>query len=569
MPIQALKFTAKPPGSDPSRSELPCERVQDLEKLRDDTLPVVYLLRSGEDLEALRQFKDIVLDRGFKNIHKGLASYLLGLGTERIPLLEGRYGASGQLLRSIRTLLTRAAAKGERNLYLLGVEPEIFTELWEKAGQPQAPKAAAKPPAGKSTPRQTEFSAAPPALFQLMDRLEEPAELSERFLGRSNDAQLVRQLILRAAQLDTPVLITGDTGSGKELVAREIHECSQRKGQPFVPVNCGAIPSELLEAELFGYQKGSHSTAFKDKMGLWEYAGGGTLFLDEIADLQPRHQVKILRALQENQIHRVGETRDIKVHARVLAAANRDLFAMVQGGEFREDLYYRLRGFLIRTPALREHADDIPLLAQALWKNITGDKNQRLPETLLAELKAYRWPGNVRELRTVLSNLWGFFPEAAKAEKLRLDHLLAIFYLEGQNASTPDTPIAENAFTLYRAECLRHLRRLDETVRAIQVTVTPPREKEPANGMAVDNVQAALRLRFDELNQLCTRRLLFHSDQMYACVARLIWKLESFQKQLREDSPDAWRYWTEDVNEEFKLLLSALFKEVERVLGSG
>ena len=194
----------------------------------------------------------------------------------------------------------------------------------------------------------------------------------------------------------------GDTGTGKEIVARSIYENSERRRHDFVTVNCGAIPRDLLENELYGHVKGAYTDAKEDKSGLWEAAGEGVLFLDEIGDLQPEHQAKVLRALEDAEIRKLGATKGTKVKARIIAATNRDLHAMVQTGQFREDLYYRLRGFLIRTPALREHPDDIPLLAQHFWQKINHGKRKILPPEILTELKSCRWPGNARELKMML-----------------------------------------------------------------------------------------------------------------------------------------------------------------------
>jgi transcriptional regulator with GAF, ATPase, and Fis domain len=166
------------------------------------------------------------------------------------------------------------------------------------------------------------------------------------------------------------VLVLGDTGTGKEVIARSIHNYSARASEKFVPVNCGAIPSELLESELFGHKRFTFTDAKYDKKGLWEITGNGTLFLDEVGDLALIHQVKILRALEENKIRPIGEVKEIRVNARVIAATNRDLFSMVKAGHFREDLYYRLRSFLLRTPGLRDHPEDIPTLARFFWKKI-------------------------------------------------------------------------------------------------------------------------------------------------------------------------------------------------------
>jgi DNA-binding NtrC family response regulator len=199
--------------------------------------------------------------------------------------------------------------------------------------------------------------------------------------------------------------VQGGTGTGKEVVARMIHNLSSRAAESFVPVNCGGIPPDLLESELFGHVRGSFTGALRDKTGLWTLADAGTLFLDEISDMPLPHQVKVLRALEDGCFRAVGGEREIKSGARIIVATNRDLWQMVETGRFREDLYYRLFTFRIRTPALREHPEDIPELAAHFWRRFAGDKTPPLPAEVLQELKTHSWPGNARELRSFLINV--------------------------------------------------------------------------------------------------------------------------------------------------------------------
>jgi transcriptional regulator with PAS, ATPase and Fis domain len=204
------------------------------------------------------------------------------------------------------------------------------------------------------------------------------------------------------------VLIQGETGTGKEVVALAIRDFGPRAGQPFIPVNCGGFSADLLESELFGHVKGAFTGALREKPGLWTLAHAGTLFLDEISELTPQHQVKVLRALEDGTYRAVGGEKEFKSGARIIAATNRDLRQMVEAGTFREDLYYRLFTFRIRTPALREHPEDIPELAAHFWQKFAGAACPPLPVEVMQELKAYRWPGNVRELRSFLINVFTF-----------------------------------------------------------------------------------------------------------------------------------------------------------------
>jgi two-component system response regulator PilR (NtrC family) len=232
----------------------------------------------------------------------------------------------------------------------------------------------------------------------------EAAPADGGLLGRDPSVDQLRSLIERLARSQAPVHICGESGTGKELVARLIHQRGPRGSAAFVPVNCGAIPSELMESEFFGHLKGSFTGALRDKSGLFQAAEGGTLFLDEVADLPLHMQVKLLRALQERRVRPVGSESEIPVNVRVISATHRDLSGLVASGQFRQDLYYRLNVIEVRTPALRERRGDIPLLAASILARLTdGDGRQpQLTADALAQLMAYEFPGNVRELENVL-----------------------------------------------------------------------------------------------------------------------------------------------------------------------
>ncbi len=229
--------------------------------------------------------------------------------------------------------------------------------------------------------------------------------IDRRLLGDSPPMRNLRQQIDKLARSQAPVYISGESGSGKELVARLIHERGPRANQPFVPVNCGAIPTELMESEFFGHRKGSFSGAIEDKPGLFQAAHGGTLFLDEVADLPLPMQVKLLRAIQEKAVRSVGGQQERVVDVRILCATHKDLGAEVAGERFRQDLYYRLNVIELRVPPLRERRDDIEPLACHVLKRLAADTGQpaaKLHPNALDALKSYRFPGNVRELENML-----------------------------------------------------------------------------------------------------------------------------------------------------------------------
>lgn len=230
----------------------------------------------------------------------------------------------------------------------------------------------------------------------------------QAIIGTSAPIQFIKETIDTVAPTDARVLVTGSNGSGKELVARWLHEKSNRNDNPIVEVNCAAIPSELIESELFGHEKGSFTSAHKQRIGKFELASGGTLFLDEIGDMSLSAQAKVLRALQESRITRVGGEKEIRVDVRVVAATNKDLRAEISKGNFREDLYHRLAVILIDVPALNDRRDDIPQLVEHFVKNICkeyGTPIKKVDASAMKLLKENNWTGNIRELRNVVERL--------------------------------------------------------------------------------------------------------------------------------------------------------------------
>jgi len=227
-------------------------------------------------------------------------------------------------------------------------------------------------------------------------------------VGETEAILKIKEMIEKVAPSDARVLITGGNGSGKELVARSLHDNSNRRKMPFIEVNCAAIPAELIESELFGHVKGAFTSAVKDKKGKFQLASGGTLFLDEIGDMSASAQAKVLRALQENVIQRVGSEKDIKVDCRVIAATNKDLRKEIENGKFREDLYHRLAVILIHVPSLNDRIDDVPMLANHFIKLICSDQGiptKSFDDKAIEALKKINWTGNIRELRNIIERL--------------------------------------------------------------------------------------------------------------------------------------------------------------------
>lgn len=285
------------------------------------------------------------------------------------------------------------------------------------------------------------------------------SERRHRITGNSHPIRAVRRLIEQVADFDTTVLVTGQSGTGKELVARTIHELSARSDKPFVPINCGAIPADLLESELFGHEKGAFTGAISARTGRFELAEGGTLFLDEIGDMSVDMQVKLLRVLQERSFERVGSGKTQRCDVRIVAATHKDLPAAVKAGEFREDLFYRLNVFPIEMPPLFQRVSDLPQLLEELLISHTGTMpgELRISQAAAEVLAGYRWPGNIRELSNLVERLAILKPEGI----IDVDDLPAKY-----RESAPATAVATNqvaeAMQLTNAnlkECLQTLER--------------------------------------------------------------------------------------------------------------
>ncbi|HEX8010122.1 MAG TPA: sigma-54 dependent transcriptional regulator [Casimicrobiaceae bacterium] len=275
-----------------------------------------------------------------------------------------------------------------------------------------------------------DYLAKPVALEQLRALVKQALKVPEKpaapssyqLLGESQAIEQVRQMIDRLAKSQAPVFITGDSGSGKELAARMIHLGGPRAEQPFVPVNCGAIPENLMESEFFGYRKGAFTGAEADREGFFQAANGGTLFLDEVADLPLPMQVKLLRAIQEKRVRKVGSTTEEPVDVRIISATHKKLPALVDAGEFRQDLFYRLHVIELAMPSLREMREDIPTIADAILRKLSRAAPAKLDPAAVAALEAYPFPGNVRELENILERGLSLAadPQQITAEDLHL-----------------------------------------------------------------------------------------------------------------------------------------------------
>src|SRR5690554_2267223 len=239
-------------------------------------------------------------------------------------------------------------------------------------------------------------------------RLKKKVSKNYEMIGESSAIEKIKEMIEKVAPTEARVLITGPNGTGKELVAHWLHQKSDRSSGPMIEVNCAAIPSELIESELFGHVKGAFTSANKDRAGKFEAANGGTIFLDEVGDMSLSAQAKVLRALQENKVQRVGSDKDIKVDVRIITATNKDLKIEIEEGRFREDLYHRLAVILIKVPALKDRQGDIPLLVEFFAERIASEQgmpHKHFTPGAIKRLQEYDWTGNIRELRNVVERL--------------------------------------------------------------------------------------------------------------------------------------------------------------------
>ena len=339
-------------------------------------------LFSPEDVENLKMIYHLVKERGMtlEGAKKALRKAPSESGVDRDAELMER-------LQRIRALLVEVRED------LKAGEGEIVTASDADMTDADAAADAAAAAAAAETP---------------VRRRRAHSAQAERIIGVSPEIEHVRQLIDKVAPCEARVLITGENGTGKELVARWLHAKSVRAAAPFVEVNCAAIPSELIESELFGHERGAFTSAVKQRKGKFEQADGGTLFMDEIGDMSLAAQAKVLRALQESRISRVGSDRDIEVNVRVVAATNKNLREEIAKGNFREDLYHRLSVIVIRVPPLRERSSDVPELTQHFVDEISslyGIPPKPIDSDAMEALSAMRWSGNVRELRNVIERL--------------------------------------------------------------------------------------------------------------------------------------------------------------------
>jgi DNA-binding NtrC family response regulator len=518
------------------------------------TLPAagcVYVLLN-KDVDGLTKFNEEIRDRGWKNENKGLAACLAG-GGDGAQAIRTRFSTDARVLQGLHALLNRVGTGKDQRVCVVGVEQDAFETLCAQAD--------ARPNNdGDALPSRPE-AVLSQELLHLLPNVEVPKVVRSAFLGNSLEAQLVRRLVVTVAKEKAPVMILGETGTGKEVIARAIHLESGRYGD-IIPVNCAGIPNQLFESILFGYAPGVFTDGLKDgKDGLWLAANNGTVFLDEVGDIPMDCQGKVLRALQGNEIQPVGASKSLPVDARILSATNRDLFAMVQEGSFREDLYYRLRGVVIRPPALRHVREEMPGLIQKVWQRVTEDATASLPSDVVARLVDHPWPGNMRELKSFLTSLKMLFG----TKDIALKHLHGLFHLHGLDHQCFDKakPTLTAGSQFHRIECILHLRRASDVCRAAEVSLRPLRKgKKTMDATALTHLTGALAQHINELEMLCLHTLLFHSEETYSAVNQLKGKLTYLKSLLEENPASVPRFLARDLRPCFEQTSARIFEEV-------
>lgn len=557
-----------------------------LDKLKNEERGNVFVLELGRGYDEIKQTPSFFIDKKKKNKAKPLSVYLLD--NIKIPCIETDCAALRQFKNSVRTLIENSRDAHEANIYFVGVIPELYSSILNEAtGVGRADeeiKESGDNGAGGEKTCGGHFPGGDDALqadddvirrlVKLMSETRDDSKLAGEFSGDSDDAKFTRQMIIRAAQSSQPVLILGETGTGKGIIAKAIHQCWLKddgrisgetgpKRDKLVTVNCGAISSELFEIELFGAKGGVITGVPRDKQGLWKIAEGGTLFFDEIGDLLPDHQVKILRALQDKKFLPIGALEEEDAKARIIAATNRDLFAMVSKGQFRKDLYYRLSVLRIKTTPLAGHPKDIELLANRYWREITRDRSAALPPDVIEIFSTYKWPGNVREVISFLNTMFSLF----QSKSITAEQVRAVMAFQGQfqsPAASGETGGPE--FSYFGVERLRHLRNMSEVVHACEEALMAL-----AGGKAgkdrLDYEKSIFVYRLDEIVRLCKDPTLFNSEKTFKAVVAMKRELVDIRDNLACLIADDRASLKARAQCAFDSAHGAIFREIDRITG--
>lgn len=548
MTIELLRYNGAFSDETPFRLQIEPEELAEFIPAEEIQLPALYVL-DHPALELLVENNSKLLeDRGARGPadHRTLARYFLNRPTP--VALRSSFVKPGALESSVNKFLQKAKDTGENNLYFLSTTEKIFSRLSEDT-----------PLVGVSPL---------PIIERMLKRIPDqnmPSHLATEILGKSPQIRLNRKLVTLAARINEPqensILILGETGTGKGLIARQIHEIRYPQGNhPFVAVNCAAIPDHLLEAELFGAVRGA-ATGVTARPGKWKEARSGTIFLDEIGDLPSRLQAKILHVLQDLRFTPVGGTKkeEEQATAGVIAATNRNLLRMIERGTFREDLFYRLNKFLIRTYPLRETPEDVEVLINHFWQY----KDRELDPTVIEELCTYRWPGNVRELKSVLNGLAEYYSHPRiTIEDLR-DYWEFLGYL-GPDASVRRKSRADSR----HLAILRQLHQTKEIVGSCQNAYYSAFRKRK-NKTTLEALHSSLAFHLAKMYDLCATPELFGNEGVYHKMQDLLAHLHHLGSEIApQRDKDATRaFWKESLASRLSAMMKIVQKEIDKVLG--
>lgn len=479
--------------------------------------PAVLVVRAVDRPMLVANLAPLLVDCGSKDPRVSLSRLLLG--REGIPLVTGTHRTLSRLRGSVRRLLRNARTVGERKGYVVAVADAVFEDLNHRLHRAPAVK--------RATPRAAWSSERPSEpLAELIDEVRVPDWLETLYIGRAPEVALVRKCIVRSLESTDPVLIVGEPGTGKNTVAAAIHNL--RNHGRLRAVSCPDSNEDEVADALFPGRSarsgaGARRTKAADPGSGRPWPGYGTLFLDEISALSGRLQRRLYAGIRERdaRLAEMPETESEKAGwSGVVAATNHDLFAMVNAGQFDDRLYYRLRRFMIYTPALRDHLEDIPAIATALWRSIVGDERAVLARPVLAVLETQRWPGNVRELKSLLIQARRLFGPAP----LTADHVEALLRHDGR--SLRFTPTDRRA--ALQVETLQHMRRCQDVIRACEVAFEAsdrrPRRGAPAHRPRPDPLPRLVA----ELAALCDKPSLFPSPSSFAATLRLLTDLRHY-----------------------------------------
>jgi transcriptional regulator with PAS, ATPase and Fis domain len=528
-----------------SLGEIGLNTGDELLKYKNDNPSSLIIMNQAEKL-ILSKFA-CTIDREEKKDTQALSRYLLN--QDSIPFVFWTAENAGQFIRSIKDFTKQAKSIGDSNLFIVLVNQDLFLAL-----RSRILKNSLENKEEVMVFLDDEFPYE--KILSALKDIQIPSDLHNRFHGDSKFSQLIKKLILKASKFNDPVLVLGETGTGKEVIANEIHNFSEKKGK-IIAVNCGAIPTELFETEFFGCVKGAYTSAIP-RNGYVTVAQNGTLFLDEIGDLSKYHQVKLLRFLQEKKYRKVGSNEEMpESNARIITATNKNLLVMVRRGTFREDLYYRLASIVIHAPSVADQPEEIPKLAQQFWKIVTDDKNSKLSPLALNEIKRYKWHGNRREMLMLLRSVFIFYGK----ENISAKHIKNLYLYQKQTSALQKETKSVKEIVLHKQYIFRHMCELDEILRSIRRKLRPIINKEKVSDNRKLRLYDVFISKLTDLDILSTKRNLFPNQQIYLQEIKFYTKLLNYSKKFIRTKLDTLSdEWWDDIEPDYVALEKRFFQ---------